>query len=272
MNRVLLVVCALFGTLFAASASQAGPQCDAATVIQRSVQANAEDWNAARQYDYFERDGDPKGGSKTYEVLMILGSPYQRLVAVNGEPLPPELQAKEERKLQAAILQRKEESPQERDRRIAKYEQERKRDHLLPDQMTKALDFQVVGEQQLGSSEVCVLKATPHPGFEPSSREAKVLTGMEGTLWIDTKTFQWVKVEAYVIHPVSIEGFLARVDPGTRFELEKMPVADNIRLLKHFEMKSQAKILFFFTRKTQANETYYGYHKATSTKEGLAEN
>jgi len=30
---------------------------------------------------------------------------------------------------------------------------------------------------------------------------------MEGKLWIDEKTFQWVKVEATVIRPVSIEGF-----------------------------------------------------------------
>jgi hypothetical protein len=270
MNRFLILF-ALCG-LFTASALHATPQCDAATIIERSVQANAEDWNAAPQYDYFERDGDPKGGSKTYETLMILGSPYQRLVAVNDEPLPPEQRAQEERKLQAAILARKRESPQEREQRIAKYEQERKRDQLLLEQMTKALDFQVVGEQTLETNEVCVLKATPHSGFVPSNREAKVLTGMEGKLWIDTKTFQWIKVEAHVIHPVSIEGFLAEVEPGTRFELERMPVEDGIWLAKHFEMKSKAKILFFFTRKTQANETFYGYHKATPAEGGVAGN
>lgn len=41
-------------------------------------------------------------------------------------------------------------------------------------------------------------------------------------------------VEATVIHPVSIEGFLAQVEPGTQFKLEKMPVADGIWLPKHF--------------------------------------
>jgi hypothetical protein len=268
MNRVFLVGFALCG-MFAASALPATPQCDAATMIRRSVQVNAEDWNAAPQYEYFERDGDPKGGSKTYENLMIVGSPYQRLVAVNGGPLPPERQAEEERKLQAAILARKKETPQEREQRISKYERERRRDQVLLEQMTRALDFQVIGEQTLGPNEVCVFKAKPHPGFEPSSREAKVLTGMEGKLWIDTKTFQWVKVEAHVIHPVSIEGFLAEVDAGTRFELEKMPVDDGIWLFKHFEMKSKAKILFFFTHRTQANETYYDYQKAAPPDAGL---
>ncbi|MGB8864986.1 MAG: hypothetical protein WCC71_12885, partial [Candidatus Sulfotelmatobacter sp.] len=57
-------------------------------------------------------------------------------------------------------------------------------------------------------------------------------------------------------------GFLAQVEPGTHFELQKMPVADGVWLPKHFAMRSQAKVLFFFTRKSQADETYYGYFKA----------
>ena len=77
------------------------------------------------------------------------------------------------------------------------------------EQLTKALDFKLVGEQKLGPYEVYVLKATPRPGYEPPNIESKVLTGMEGKLWIDEKTFQWVKVEATVVRPVSIEGFLA---------------------------------------------------------------
>lgn len=269
MNRGFPLFLALCATS-TASALPANAQCDA-SIIERSVQVNTEDWNAAPQYDYFERDRQPNGGTKTYENLMILGSPYQRLVAINGKPLTLDQQAQEELNWKQAVAERKNESPREREERIANYEQERKRDHLLLEQMTKALDFQVVGEKKVGVNNVCVLKATPRPGYVPTSREAKVLTGMEGTLWIDIKTSQWVKVEANVIHPVSIEGFLAQVEPGTRFELEKAPVGDNIWLPSHFEMKSQAKIFFFFTRKTQANETYYGYHKDLPTEPGAAE-
>ena len=71
---------------------------------------------------------------------------------------------------------------------------------------------------------------------------------------------------------MSIEGFLAQVEPGTRFELEKMPMADSIWLPTHFVMKSQAKVLFFFTWKSQAHETYYGYHEATPIQAGEGEN
>jgi hypothetical protein len=244
-------------------------QIDVDAIIRRSVEANAVDWKTAPDYDYFERDAQQDGGTKTYEELMILGSPYERLVAINGKTLSREHQAQEQQNLQSAIVERQRESQQERVERIAKYEKERKRDHLMMEQLSKALDFRLLGEQTLGPFKVYVLKATPRPGYKPPNYATEVLTGMEGRLWIDEKTFQWVKVEATVIRPVSIGGFLAEVEPGTSFELEKMPMEGRIWLPKHFAMKSQAKVLFFFTRKSQADETYYGYYKAAPIQAGV---
>ena len=103
--------------------------------------------------------------------------------------------------------------------------------------------------------------ATFRSDYQPPTMEAQVFRGMKGELWIDEATFQWVRVQARVIQPVSIEGFLASVEPGTRFQLEKMPVADNTWLPSHFSMKSQARVLFFVTRKSDEDETYYDYHK-----------
>ena len=256
--------------LLAVLCSASLAQQDADAIIQRSVAANEADWKAAHEYDYVERDRKKGGGTQTSEELMILGSPYERLVAVNGKPLPPEQQAQVQKELETTLEERQKESRQQRRERIAKYEKERESDHLLMEQLTKALDFKLVGEQKLGPYEVYVLKATPRPGYEPPNIESKVLTGMEGKLWIDEKTFQWVKVEATVIRPVSIEGFLAEVEPGTHFELEKAPVTDSIWLPKHFAMKSQAKVLFLFTRKSQADETYSGYHKPSPIQASAA--
>jgi hypothetical protein len=246
-----------------ALAAACSAQYNADAIIQRSVAANAVDWSAAPDYEYLERDVQQGGGTKTFKELFILGSPYEQLLAVNGKALSPDQQTQEQQKTEAAIAERQRESQQARSQRIAKYAEERKRDHFLMEQLTKALDFKLVGEQKLGPYMVYVLKATPRPGYAPPNLEAKVLTGMEGMLWIDEKTFQWVKVEASVIHPVSIAGFLAQVEPGTHFELQKMPVAEGIWLPKHFAMKSKAKVLFFFTRKSQADETYYGYQIGT---------
>ena len=85
---------------------------------------------------------------------------------------------------------------------------------------------------------------------------------MQGRLWIDQKTYQWVKVEARVVRPVSIDGFLAKVEPGTHVELEKKPVSDGIWLPAHFSMESSARILSIIRHKRQEDDTYFGYTKA----------
>jgi hypothetical protein len=261
-GRILLPVFEFFVCMLALfTALGFAGQEDVQAIIQHSVQANRKDWEAAPAYSYSERDVQG-GGTRTSEVTMITGSPYYRLVAVNGRPLTPEEQAKEQQKLEKVTAQRCGESKQERGERIAKYENERSRDHQLMDEMTKAFNFKLVGEQKSGPFEVYVLKATPQPGYQPANRETKVLTGMQGELWIDKQTFHWVKVEAEVIHPVSVVGFVARVEPGTRFELQNAPVANGIWLPEHFAMKSRARIFFLYTSKNQEDETYFDYHQA----------
>jgi hypothetical protein len=234
---------------------------DVSTIIQRSVEANKEDWQAAPLYDCYVREQEGKGTTKTYEEMMIVDSPYRRLTAINGKQLSPEDQTKQEQRLQEVIAQRQKESKQEREQRIARYERERKRDHLMMEQLTSAFDFKLLGKQKLNSHEVYLLQAAPRPGYQPTNRETEVLTGMQGKLWIDTQEFQWVKVEAEVVRPVQIEGFVARVEPGTRFELEKAPVAPGVWLVQHFAMKSRARILYFFTDKSQEDDTYFNCHR-----------
>ncbi len=261
-GRILLPVLEFFVWMLALfTALDSAGQEDVQAIIQRSVQADNRDWQAAPAYSYFERDVQG-GGTRTSEVTMILGSPYYRLVAVDGKPLTPEEQAKELQKLEKVTARRCGESKQERGERIAKYESERSRDRQLLGEMTKAFNFKLVGERQSGPFDVYVLKATPQPGYQPPSRETKVLTGMQGELWINKQTFHWVKVEAEVIHPVSIVGFVARVEPGTRFELEKMPADNGIWLPEHFAMNSRARILLLYTSENQEDETYFDYHKA----------
>lgn len=241
--------------------SGSSPELDANAIIQRSANAIQVDWNAAPQYNHVERDVEDRG-TKTYQVLMILGSPYQRLLAVNGSPLSAEDQKKEQRKLEEATAQREAESSEQREKRVADYRTERLRDHTMMEELTKAFVFKLSGSAIMHSHRVYVLSATPRPGYRPSAKETEVLTGMRGKLWIDQATFQWVKVRAEVIHPVSIDGFLATVEPGTQFELDKAPVSGRIWLPSHFSMRSRAKILSLIGHRGHADETYFDYRRA----------
>jgi hypothetical protein len=192
---------------------------------------------------------------------MLFGSPYQRLIRQNGKALPAAQQGEEQRKFQQAVADRRSESAAARAKRVENYEKGRRRDHILMQQLTEAFNFRLQGQTRLSGRTVYVLHATPRPGYQPPNMESQVLPGMQGTLWIDTQTFQWVKVHARVVSPVSIEGFLARVEPGTYFELEKMPVGDQVWLPKHFSMRARAKVIGIFGHNSQQDDTYFDYKK-----------
>ena len=239
---------------------------DAASIIRKSAQANNRDWEAVPNYDNYERDRT-KDGDKTYDVTMLSGSPYERVVAIDGHKLTPDKEKEEQQKYEKAATERQHESAEQRSKRIAKYEAERKRDQTMLQQLTSAFDFHLVGKKHLLGHDVFVLKATPRKGYRAPDRDSQVLTGMEGTMWIDQKTYQWVKVEAHVVHPVRIEGFVAEVEPGTMFEVEKRPVAGDIWMASHFAMKSNAKVMLVIPNKGEEDDTYFNYRKAANAPE-----
>ena len=256
MPRVLLLCAVVSGLGWAATP---GPE----QIVRKSVQAIQSDWEQAPQYSYLERDVESKHHSpataKTYKVLMIDGSPYNVVTAINDQPLGPDEEAQEQHKLRREIEKRRRESGRDREKRIAKYDRDRMRDHEMLQEMVKGFQFQPAGEAQVDGRTCWVLDATPKPGYQPSTREGKVLKGMKGRLWVDQQTYQWVKVHAEVVRPVSFYGFLAKVGPGTEFDLEQAPVTDTLWLAKQFSVRVNASALGFFNEDSTESETYHDY-------------
>lgn len=232
-------------------------------IIRKSVAATDANWKEAPKYTFHERDvlskKDRPKGTKTYQVLMIDGSPYNKVIAVNDHPLSKEEQQVEEEKLRDEVVNRQNEGPRARSRRIAKYEKERAQDQAMMREMAEAFNFKLVRETKLDGRDVYELEATPKPGYVPRTHETKVLTGMKGTLWVDKETDQWVKVVAEVTHSVSFYGFFAKVGPGTRFELEQEPVGGNLWLPRHFAVRVNASALGFINENSTDDETYSDY-------------
>jgi hypothetical protein len=250
------VAAASVAPFFASLSSAQGPSVT--QIIGNSLNANQRDFEAAPHFNWKERDRTP-AGSKTYQVTMIDGTPYNRLIAENGRALSPDREQQEIRKQEQETQKRLSESADARRQRIEKFDKERRRNNNMMDQLTEAFDFRLIGTKTARGFHVWVLKATPRPGYKPPNIDAQVLPGMQGELWIDQKTFQWVHVHAIVMRPVTIAGFLARVEPGTEFDLQNMPVGNGIWQASHFSMRSQAKVLFMFNHNSQEDDTYWDY-------------
>lgn len=257
----VVVVVFLLGT----APNQAGQQDDASKIVERSVEVLKKDWDAEPQFNCSERDRD-KNGIRTYEDIMLDGSQYQKLVAVNDQQLDTHQQDEQQQKFQRAAAERHSESNSQKRRRIARYQADRKRERELITELSRAFTFTMVGTDKLDGHDVYLLSAEPRKGYRPPNSETRVLTGMRGKLWVEQSSFQWVKVEVEVVHPVSIGGFIARVEPGTRFEFEQVPVSGDIWLPSHFAVKSRSKVVFLFNHQTDEDDTYFNYHPAQTQK------
>lgn len=252
---------ALFLTGMAGLAFAGSP--DPQDIVKKSVDAIQEDWAEAPRYAYVERDVESKKDapamSKTYRVLMIDGSPFNLVTEVNDQPLSSDEKAVEQRKLEREMERRRNESDRARRRRVAKYQKERDHDHEMLQEMAAAFEFHLAGEAQVDGHRCWILDAVPKPGYEPKNHEGHVLKNMKGKMWVDEATYQWVKVHAEVMKPVSFYGFLAKVGPGTEFDLEQEPVASGIWMPKLFHVQVRASALGFLSENSNENDTYRDY-------------
>jgi hypothetical protein len=242
-----------------------GAQLAPEEIVRRSVIANENDWRAEPSYSHLDRTVETKDGEitdRTYEVRMLDGSPYRRLTAIGGDPISTTRRQQEDQQEKHELARRRGESPEQRQARIDKYRKDRDHDHLLMVQMAAAFKFKLSGEDTLDGHRVYILDATPNPSYRPPNREAKVLAGMRGKLWVDAERFHWVKVEAEVTHTVTFGGFIAKVGPGTMFELENAPVDADTWLPKTFSMHVRESILLW-QRNSNVRDEFSDYRRAS---------
>jgi hypothetical protein len=228
-----------------------------------SVKVTEANWTEAPNYSFLRSEVTGSNAmEKTYRVFMIEGSPFSKLVGAQGRELSTAQIHEEDQKLRKEISRRSNESPQERQRRIETYNEHRNRDHALLSELKNAFDYQVCGERSIGGREAIGLHGTPRPQYIPKSREARVLSGMEVTFWIDKRSYQWRRVEAEIKVPVSVYGIVGRVNPGTRFILDQEPVSSNLWLPKRFQVEVRATALGFISQSSSREEVYSDYRRS----------
>jgi hypothetical protein len=247
----------VFATMFL-GAGVANP--DVETLVQRSLAATEFDWRAEPGYDHRERN-NTGGAANTYQVTMIDGTPYKRLVAINDQLLPPSRERDEQRKLETVIAQRRSESPSQRAARLAAYGRQRDRVGAVLREVGRAFAFTLNGERSIGSRSAYVLAAVPRGDYSSSNADARALANLNGEIWIDRETFHWVKVTAGVQQAFSLFGVFVRLEPGTALEWERAPVEDGVWLTSRLVVRSQMKILSLLPHRKNMDARYYDYTK-----------
>jgi hypothetical protein len=260
--QMLLVMAAAETALFAKPQEHASV-ADARQIVSPSVAATERSWQARDHYTYMERDEDRRlnsqGQMKSEKVdvsrmIVVNGARFEQLIERNGQ-LPS---AKEQRKSDDDLEKLKHETADEQTARLRKNQDNRA---FLRD-VVEAFDFRLIDEEMVGGRPAYVLQATPHPGYHAHGKYAKMLSRVEGKLWVDKQDFGWIKVDGEVTQSFSMGLFVARVERGSHIILEQACVGDAVWVPKRLEIRATARILFLKSLDIERILTYSDYRLA----------
>ena len=220
-------------------------------LIRRAADRDLENDKRQRDYTYVEREQENRLGgkgqvasseSKTHDVMELYGEQVERLIAKDDKPLSSKDAAKEEERIQKLIDERKNESEDDRRKRLEKEEKDREQAREFVKEITDAYNFRFAGMERVEGREVYVIDADPRPGYEPRRREAKLLPKFRFRVWIDKADEEWVKLDAQCIVTVSVGWFIARVHKGSRVLIEQTRVNDEVWLPKREYLSGSGRI------------------------------
>ena len=201
---------------------------------------------------------------KTWDITVLYGEPYSRLIEKNDRSLSAEDEKKEQEKIDKFIRKRKGESEEEQQKRQAKQKKEREEGRAFLRDVANAYDFRIIGEEPVDGRDAWVLEATPRKDFHPTQPHADVLPKIKGKLWIDKQDYNWVKAEAEAIDTISFGLFLARVHKGSHFSFEQLRLNNEVWLLRRFYVNASARLLIFKNEGLEQEDIFSNYKKFSS--------
>lgn len=262
----LLGLCAAIPCLLAA---QNAP--DAREIVRRSIELDKKNEAIARSYTFLERNetrildrsGKPRKPPeiRTYDVTLLEGSPYRRLVARNDKPLSPQEERKEQERLRRSIDERRKETPAQSQLRIAEWDRKQQRQREPLQDIPDAFDFRLAGDETLNGRDVYVIAATPKPGYKPKRAADAYYPKLKGKLWIDKRDNEWVKAELETLDTIAYGGILLRLGKGSRVTFEEARVNDEVWLPKRIAIDLGARVMLVAGARVEIEIAFSSFRK-----------
>ena len=246
------------------------PLTDPAEIIRRVAAHQEENEKKKRDYTYEEKvlekkldgNGDVKSNETSgFDVMVIYGEHVQRQVSKDDKPLPPKDAAKEEEKIDKLIAKYKNETEDQRAKRLEKAENSRREGHNFVKEIADAFNFTMLPPETVDGRALYVIQGEPKPGYEPQSKNGKFLTKFRGKIWIDQNEYQWVKADLETIDTISFGWFVARLHKGTHLYIEQTRINDEVWLPKLVRLKLGARVALFKDLSYDVTQTYSDYKK-----------
>jgi hypothetical protein len=240
-----------------------------------AVVANQEKLEALREHYAFkettvDREDDGKGGlrkkeERVYTVLPVAGRFVRQLVAVDGKELAPDEAEKEQRRVREQIEKileerEKREQREQKDRERGRETEDARRVTILT--FLRASQVSSVRRESYRGHEVIALDFEPRPDFKPASLGEQIVSKLAGTMWVDERARQVVRLEARLQKSVKIAaGLVGSLSPSSAFVLEQERVSEDLWLPSYSEVSLSARVLLLASVKANSVSRFSDYKR-----------
>ena len=239
------------------------PPGAAGDLVRRTVQneIKANDNNTA--FSFQERRESPTG-SQTELIVETREAMAGMLIANNDHPLSPQ-----ERQAEIGRLDHLVQDPEELGRKKAKEAETKDRItrivKALPDAFLYEFDGEDAGNPLLGGQDAKLirLKFRPNPKYNPPTHVEQVLTGMQGTMLIDSKQERIARIDGMLANEVGFGwGILGHLNQGGHFMVDQADMGTNNWEVTRMGLDLTGKVLLFKSLVVKSTKTYSDFHPA----------
>lgn len=251
MPRVVAVAILIFCTLPGckpgmAQATSPDQQMPASELLRRAVDGELKGQADDHSHWMFHLKTTRGGKEEVKCVVQTKEGELDRMLSINGRPLTPEEQKREDRRI-ANLLNKPEETKK---RQRAQQKDARQTEDLFK-MLPEALNVRY-GQRR---DDLVELLFEPNPNFYPPTREASVFHAMEGRIWIDLKEYRLAEIEGHLMREVKFGGgLLGYLDKGGEFHVKQSEVSPQHWEISLLHVNMHGRVLFFKTLSVQQDE------------------
>lgn len=195
-----------------------------------------------------EMDLDKQGQIKNrrereYVVFFVNGHEIQKLVRKDGKDLPPPEQQKEEEKARREVIKHMGGGTKNA---ASSRREEEDEDELHISTFLRAARFTHPRKESFHSQAVIAFDIEPNPWYHAQNLNERLVQRLEGTMWIDERAHQVVRLEAHLSATAKIGGgLLGTVQKGSAAVFEQALVNNEVWLPSYLEEHLSGRVLLF---------------------------
>src|SRR5277367_3380350 len=212
-----------------------------------------------------EGSGKPKKPDLRESTFFYLdGTEVDTLVKINGQPLSPEAQKKENARVLKQIdeLEKSASKKAISGQKDQQDQKEEEAEDISMDAFLRACQFVNPRRERFRGQDVLVFEFEPNPEFKARSLVEKVIQKLGGVIWIDEKALDVVRLDAFFVNDMKFAGgLLADLQRGTRVVLEQTYVNNEVWLPTYQEVHIDVRFLLVKGIKVDGTTRYSDYKK-----------